>query len=308
MLPVDSFGCSILGYGVTMEPRIIIYATCQGEYLAKLLRAAPGLRGYAVDFYRNYGQPGVFQPPNIPDEALDRCDLLIYHAVSNAVGKAAVVHLLNKLRRSALRVELPYVTSNLYWLLHYRTWTPLGVSCARRYGLIPYRSEALDMLVDCGLDEDEVVRLYSSLHIDQVLDVDAAVAETFSYWDDLDRRAEGISVAPFLRERYRKEMLFYMFNHPSKAVFRYMTDQLLARLGLPSLSDEALRGQDCGQREMVPIHPGLARRLGLRFVRDTSRYSVNGQMMGFENYVRMYCRLRRQETAEVATAAKRGMA
>ncbi|ACU88248.1 WcbI family polysaccharide biosynthesis putative acetyltransferase [Desulfomicrobium baculatum] len=290
-----------------MEPRIIIYATCQGEYLAKFLRASPGLRGYAVDVYRNYGQPGVFQPPNIPDEALDRCDLLIYHAVSNEAGRAAVAQLLSKLQRGALRVELPYVTSNLYWLLHYRTWTPLGVSHARRYGLIPYRSEALDMLVDCGLDEDEVVRLYSSLHIDQVLNVDAAVAETFSYWDDLDRRADGISVAPFLRERYRNEMLFYMFNHPSKAVFRYMADQLLARLGLPGLPDEALRGQDCGQKEMVPIHPGLAHRLGLRFVRAASRYLVNGRMMGFENYVRMYYRLRRQEIAQVATVVKRGV-
>lgn len=291
-----------------MPRRIIIYATCQGHYLGNLLRAAPGLRGHTVDVHRNYGQPGTFQPPDIPDEDLEQCDLLVYHAVRNKAGEAAVHQLLQRLRPGTLRVAVPYVTSNLYWLLHYRNWTPLGVSQAKRYGLVPYRSEALDMLADSGLPEDEVVRLYGALPIDEVLDVDAAEAETFAYWDELDRREDGISVAPFLRERYRDEMLFYMFNHPSKSVFRHMSDQVLARLGLPRLPDEAMRGQDCGQREMVPVHPGLARRLGLRFVNDTTRYLVNGRMTGFEEYVRMYCRLRRQEAFASAAASGGGVA
>jgi hypothetical protein len=285
------------------QPRIVIYATCQGQYLGNLLRAAPGLRGHAVDVHRNYGQPGVFQPPDIPDQHLEGCELLIYHAVRNEAGRDAVSRLLGRLRPETLRIEVPYVTSNLYWLLHYRTWTPLGVSPAKRYGIVPYRSQALDMLVDAGLGEDEVVQLYRALPIDEMLDVDAAVAETFAYWEDLDRRTDGISVAPFLRERYRDEMLFYMFNHPSKAVFRHMADQVLDRLGLPGLPDEALRGQDCGQKEMVPVHPGLARRLGLRFVSGGTRYLVDGRMTGFEDYVRMYCRLRRRETAAPTAAA-----
>lgn len=291
-----------------IRPNIIIYATCQGEYLGNLLRSVPSLSSHDIYLYRNYGQPGVFQAPDISDEKLGRCNLLIYHAVRNDTGQAVLRQLFGRLKQGALRVELPYVTSNLYWLLHRRIWTPLGVSPAKRYGIIPYRSDLLDMLVDSGLREDEVVRLYMSLPIDQVVDVDAAVAETFSYWNDLDQRTKGISVAPFLRERFRHEMLFYMFNHPSKTVFLHIANQLLDLLGFPGLSEGALRGVNCGQKDMMPVHPGLARRLGLRFVRETSRYLVGGRVMGFESYVRMYCCLRRQQSSEIATASQRGEA
>lgn len=68
--------------------------------------------------------------------------------------------------------------------------------------------------------------------------------------------------------------------------------------------DESLRGgQDCGQREMLPVHPGLARRLGLRFVRGDTCCLVGGRMTGFDDSVRMYCRLRRQESVVATTAA-----
>lgn len=279
----------------TSPPRIIIYATCHGIYLGNLLRAAPSLRGYSIDVHLNYGAPGVFKPPSIPDQHLEQCEVFLYHAVRNQPGLDELIRLMDRLRSQTVRIKIPYVTSNLYWLMHYRTWTPLGVSPERQFGIIPYRSQVLDVMVDAGLDDKEVVQLYRNLPIEDVVDVDAAIAETFAYWEDLDKNSDGISIATFLKERYRTEMLFYIFNHPSKAVYCHIANQILDRLGLDRLSDKDLQGQNCGQKQMIPIHPELARRLGLRFINESTRYIVCGQVMNYNDYIRMYCRLRRQE-------------
>lgn len=283
------------------KKRLVIYATCQGQYLSRVLGCSQALANdFRIEFYPNYSGPGCFSAPPFSPERLDDCQVFLYHAVKNEEGRRVVASLLAALPPGALCLTLPYVTSNIYWMAHLTRGKPLGVTPRHRFGLIPYPCPVLDRLIEAGGNPRRILDAFVRLDLDNLIDIDAVIRETVACWKELDAQQNGLRVAQWLMSGYRDEMLFYMYNHPAKPVLLHLANQVLDVLGHPPLALSDLRGVDCGQGAMIPLHPRLAERLGLGFGRRGARYNTTMGLLGFEEFVIRYIALRRAESNRTA--------
>lgn len=272
-------------------PLCLIYATCQGGYLANVLRKSEAFTAqFSLHNYSNYYGPGIVATVAPFDlEMLKRCSLFIYHKVNAPEGRALLATMFQLLPKDCLKIPLPYVTANLYWPLHYDKCSPIGVDEKYTFGVLPYRSLTLDLLIEKGLPEQEIINIYSSLAPEQFEDLEALRERTFTAWETLDREGEGhIRVADFLRGNWQRQLLFYMCNHPSRAVFLHIANQILHNLSIAPLSPHEVRTSSCGQASTYAIHPNVAKYYGLSFVKESAQFTYLGKLHSFDSFIRFY--------------------
>lgn len=106
--------------------------------------------------------------------------------------------------------------------------------------------------------------------------------------DELAKResALDIKVAPFIRENYRTERLFWTFNHPTQSVILDVARQVLSTLGirddLPKKAPKEILNST-----VYPILPSVKSALGLDFGTD-SKIVVRGAELGLLDTVTRY--------------------
>lgn len=102
----------------------------------------------------------------------------------------------------------------------------------------------------------------------------------------MDRRY-GFAVGRFILDNFRRRRLFYTTNHPNGAIFALLMQYLVKRVGL----DAPYRARailDHLSRLQVPVHPKVARALGIAWAHEKTRYPYAGRMITWEEYVRGY--------------------
>lgn len=261
----------------------IISANCQGAYLQELLKASAQFDGsYEIHYYVNYNREVV------PDEMLGQCALLIYQPLSGKWGDLSAERLTGKVPPDCKKIAISYITSQLYW--------PFMASDPRNspddaypFGQFPYGDSQLQELSQQGLDADAVIERYlNDSFIDSVYSPESVISRYEAEQKDLECRRDQ-KLLDFIMENYRKVKLFESFNHPSRVLCIYQTNDLLAKLGMAALEEahtptlEYLKGYE------QPIHPVVAKRLGLEFECETSTaYRIWGKPMSFLEFTRAY--------------------
>jgi hypothetical protein len=96
----------------------------------------------------------------------------------------------------------------------------------------------------------------------------------------------------FVSRALRERQLFYNATHPSAAYFQELCTYCWGCLELPG-APGALKGIDSWRDWSVPVHPGIARHLGVRWASESTRYYYRtmGEMTWdawVEQYVEMF--------------------
>lgn len=273
---------------------ILLYGTCQATALAEMLTFSPELtRRFSVSAHLNVTGPGR-ERHEMPctDEELAKCTVFIYHETKSARLREIVKDMKARLPKGALTLRFPYITSNLYWPMQYTAAIPLGVSEEAPYGVISFRSPVLDVLLEKG-DRQAAIAAYEAYDPTSWKDTEELKQSTFSYWERLDRECPDLSVSGFLRERWQKELLFYLFNHPAKAVYRHVANQILGILGYPRLPKAVEQKNCCYDGYILPIHPNVAREYGLSF--GPVPFLYKGKTYSFKEFLVFYAHLAGKE-------------
>jgi hypothetical protein len=81
-----------------------------------------------------------------------------------------------------------------------------------------------------------------------------------------------ITISEFIRENYQRIKLFNQFNHPKRAVFKYIAESIMQKLGIAShFIDE--EGPSHLDKIMTPIYRSTHKNLKLEFEEDFECYN-----------------------------------
>jgi hypothetical protein len=135
-------------------------------------------------------------------------------------------------------------------------------------------------------DREERLAAYRSLEVDGVIN--------FVRLHDFEKRRLtamdkqfGFEIGRFILDNFQRRRLFYTTNHPNAEIFAMLMQYLLGHLGI----DDAFRPAailDHLQRLQVPVHPKVAKALGVRWADENTKYLYRGEEITWETYVRSY--------------------
>ncbi|UPG72585.1 hypothetical protein MVG78_19275 [Roseomonas gilardii subsp. gilardii] len=205
--------------------------------------------------------------------------------------------------RLAERLRFPVLRGHLHWPLlapdprnrPERLW-PGG-----RYGGALYTDRiAAGLAAEApGLTDGDLYRRYLAVSCEALDIAGDWAASGFSAWEQAETDCE-IRVAAEMRAMMRRAPLFNTPNDPAGAPFHFVTEALLRRTSLldASAREAALEeyrqasrgwlGLSCTHQ--TPLHPEVARRLGLDWCDGDTRFAWFGNRWTFREYMLRYIR------------------
>ncbi len=249
----------------------VVHANCQSGPLLELLRLSPDFsRFWEVRLYTNYLRE------DIPDEALEQCELFLYQYLGNKWDNLSSKTLLGKLGPKCTPICLPNMFFKGYWPF----WTHISP--------IDFGDTLLDRFIDAGADKAAIIKLYYHSNIEKYADFNAIARACICKEHEKDKLSP-IKTAALLEEYWQSEMLFYTCNHPGKRLLLHTACELFKLLGLTPLSarDEAEFIPEYADFEL-PIHPQVAAALKLGFISEGQTFNVFGRSLSFIQYISRY--------------------
>jgi hypothetical protein len=135
-------------------------------------------------------------------------------------------------------------------------------------------------------DREQRLAAYRSLSVDGIIN--------FARLHDFERRRltamdkqYGFEIGQFILNNFQRKRLFYTTNHPNAEIFAMLMQHLLDHLEI----DQVYRSAtilDHLQRLQVPVHPRVAKALGVKWANEATRYLYGGEEITWEAYVRRY--------------------
>lgn len=135
-------------------------------------------------------------------------------------------------------------------------------------------------------DREQRLAAYRSLSVDGVIN--------FVRLHDFERRRLtsmdkqfGFEIGQYILNNFQRKRLFYTTNHPNGEIFTMLMQYLLQHLEI----DQVFRPAailDHLQRLQVPVHPKVAKALGIKWADEKTKYLYGGEKITWETYVRRY--------------------
>jgi polysaccharide biosynthesis acetyltransferase WcbI-like protein len=259
------------------QPRAIVFGNCQADAIAKLLAGSVAFRRR----FRLLRFPAVHEiaDADVPKlhAALATVDVAFLQPVEEGYrdGIGVGTTTLMAHARNAHVVLFP----SIYWTGYMPTVTylrpPSGLVLD---GPFDYHDEIIMQAWADGAQVPEILALLA--------DPDRpsrAPEEAEAAFGRLEERnvGFGVDIVPYLRERYRAELLFYMLNHPSDTLLAYVASELAQTQGVTPRIYLRRRSASLLGHTSYPLHPTDVRALGLRFgdglQAPTAPYRIRGR-------------------------------
>jgi hypothetical protein len=97
----------------------------------------------------------------------------------------------------------------------------------------------------------------------------------------------GFEIGQFILDNFQRRRLFYTTNHPNGQIIAMLLRYLLGHLGIGA-GYRPIASLDHLKRLQVPVHPKVAKALGVKWARDSTKYLYGGEQITWETYVRRY--------------------
>lgn len=143
----------------------------------------------------------------------------------------------------------------------------------------PYNAEIGDLylnrLIEKNIPPDECVERYLNEDINKTIKLDRRLEMTLGMIERQDKIC-GYNVSPFIRDNFRKELLFASPGHFRRSISLLLINELFGRLDVESRLIERLNrlypGNPHANADVTPIHPRVAEHFGLDFITENQRY------------------------------------
>ena len=249
--------------------KFIIFANCQGDALAKTLMENQ-------EFASNYER--IFLPPvqnmNTQDVSdvlskVNNSDLFIYQPVSATPSRPQELtssFLLRKVKPGTKVLSFPSLYFDGYFP-HLQTLK--GYVAVLRLVHDYFIAYACSI----GLNVEDTVSLIQKEGLYKKEMSISFVENSLKKLEDRESEFDtDIKVSSFIREHYRSEKLFNQFNHPKRAVFKYVAEGILEKIGIKNIHI-AQKGVSHLDAIMTPIYKSTYRNLKLQFDEDFENYN-----------------------------------
>lgn len=265
---------------------LFIFATCHGNVISRLLNLSQNFKKkFDTEVRLNFTSPGV---PADPKEYLDKIlksKFFIYQ--NNRYINNELIYII---RKNTQVIKIPYITSSIYWpsMVSPKIGERLLCSDKFPFGLIPFRCSILDTLIKSALPEKEIVKQYCSLDIAEHVDVSLNHSNQINFLRTQEMGDLNLNLADYISNSFSHKHLFYLFNHPSVEIFRFIANRILDIL---SISNDLPRElPDNFMYHQLPIHPSIIKYYGLTFSCQDTLWPLGPNKVSFEKYVSLYIR------------------
>lgn len=270
----------------------LIHANCQGYALSQLLEANPDFAArFEARHLRNYEREQLEQG------LLDSSAIFLHQYLAEKWGDLSTEEILQRLPATTQAICIPNCFFKGYW--PFWSFEP---------DKIDFTDSLLEELIERGLPDAAILRIY--LKADPALagDVEQIAADSLRIEKEKEKRC-AIRYAHIIEERWRTEQLFLTVNHPGRALFLHIANELLALLGLGQVPEAFARDWVNPENGFwLPLHPVVAERLRLPFASRERRYPCFGASMTHQEYIVTYLACRRNgiRNLSAALAARAG--
>jgi hypothetical protein len=146
---------------------------------------------------------------------------------------------------------------------------------------------ALARLRQIEPNKEKRLSRYRELDFDLADRIDRVIETQQRFFDEVDKTNEA-QLGKFLAQNYRDRQVFYNSTHPTAIVFQKVCEFCWGQLGLPGQTP-AIEGLDVWKKGSVPVHPAIAKRLGLKWANERTRYTCGAWgTLTWEAWVRAY--------------------
>jgi len=129
---------------------------------------------------------------------------------------------------------------------------------------------ALASLREIEPDKKKRIARYSELDFPLASKIDSVAKAQTRFLQQIDERSD-CKIGRFIERNRRERQLFYSSHHPTQLVFQELCAYCLGKLGCQSAVPVRLEA-DGWKDWSVPVHPLIARRLGIVWAQEATRY------------------------------------
>ncbi len=262
--------------------RVGFIGNCQAELLHKAFREV-AVPADCETFYHFFDVPEAARAAACGD--LAACDDLLMQDIQDVEEyplRAAVPDTTRIIRFPFLRFASPWP---------YDDFNGLRDGAARaqddpQLHTTTYYDGVLGRLRRQVTDPEARLATYRSLNVKGIIDPLRVHDFETRRLEALDQRF-GCSIGRHILEKFRNTQLFYTVNRPCGALLAMVLDHILKELRVevtppPRETFDELRSIQ------VPVHPGVARRLGMAWASEETRYGCDSAAFTWEDFVRGY--------------------
>lgn len=268
--------------------KCLVYGNCQAMALKGLLKQNPKFKKYyeIVDCKSVY----LLNKEDLPNQELiiSDVDLLIHQPVSDnykGLYQLSTNYLKSKLKQNAKVVSFPvaYFTGYNPELVYLKNNSGQRISQP-----FTYHDTNIMKFYLMGKSVNETITLIQSKDFYQFYDIQNNLENTLLNLEqreiDLD-----IKLSLFIRENYKKNRLFYTFNHPSFVILKYIANSIFKALDIDKNENffDIFGSIEIFGNSSFPIYPSLYSGLELQFSTSNS-YIFERQTYLMKDVVELY--------------------
>jgi hypothetical protein len=137
--------------------------------------------------------------------------------------------------------------------------------------VIHHHDAALAKLRETEPDKKKRFQRYRDLEFERAGTIDRVIQAQQRFLESIDRGSDAF-FGRFIARHYKDRQLFYDSVHPSAVMFQELCEFCWRKLELKG-QPPLIPGMDGWKEWSVPVHPLVARRLGLKWASETTRYN-----------------------------------
>jgi hypothetical protein len=135
-------------------------------------------------------------------------------------------------------------------------------------------------------DREQRLLAYRSLSVDGVINFARLHEFEKRRLTAMDKQF-GFDIGGYILANFQRKRLFYTTNHPNGQIIAMLMQHLLGRLGIDQVC-RPIASLDHLKRLQVPVHPKVAKALGVKWASENTKYLYGGEQITWETYVRRY--------------------
>lgn len=269
------------------RPTVVIYGNCQADAATTILARVPGFtERYRAVFFPSYDHP-TQKADAIPKADLAACAMLFEQHDQFGMAQRAL------LPPDVPTVKFPAIDFNLLW--PFNCINPYNAPDTKDpLGPFPYGDRIILRCLQQGMSAEETFDYYVTQWEDYKVDLHRLAALETARIALRDSRSD-VKLGSLVLERFHDDRLFWTVNHPVAELLAEFTTRLLTTAfanqawvnELDTLTTIVGYFSPRGPLGSigVPIHPGIANYLGLKWYGADDLYRASdGRMRSYEEY------------------------
>jgi hypothetical protein len=216
---------------------LVFYTNCQGGIgINKLL--SNKIKFKTINYIQTFST--IWNNQELPIDILNNADVFIYQPINNKYGKYSTDtniedNILKYLKQDCIKISFPYIYFSCLFPLYFAN-SAAQIDGGDSYDISKIVNRDIILELKKKYTNEEIILLYNSQEID--FNFKDNYENTIERIKDTEKNCNIIITNLFTLDNIKKQKLMHTNNHPTNYVLKYITNEVLKILQLPTFDFE----------------------------------------------------------------------